>query len=127
MINGMRIFSLALFFGAALACCQNTSFEAHPAISLSNDKLEVLVLKQGASVASVILRDDPSRLSPLWDPARMAREATGRSNFNSGTGQFLCVDGFGGVSNEERLPGSPATVRPTSPNGTLASKGANSP
>ena len=76
-------------------------------MALANDKLELLVLKQGASVASVILRDDPAKLNPLWDPARMAREANGRSNFSSGTGQFLCVDGFGGVSNEEKAAGLP--------------------
>jgi hypothetical protein len=86
---------------------QVASFEGHPAISLANDKLEVLVLKQGASVASVVLRDDPAKLNPLWEPARMAREVNGRNNFNPGTGQFLCVDGFGGVSNEERAAGLP--------------------
>ena len=37
----------------------------------------------------------------------MAREANGRSNFSSGTGQFLCVDGFGGVSPEEKAAGLP--------------------
>ncbi len=61
MINGMRTlyFIFALFVVAA--CGQNASFEGHPAIGLGNDKLELLVLKQGASVASVILRDDPAR------------------------------------------------------------------
>lgn len=108
MINGMRLFTfLLLLLPARLACGQSATFEGHPAIALANDKLELLVLKQGASVASVILRDDPAKLNPLWDPARMAREASGRSNFNSGTGQFLCVDGFGGVSNEERAAGLP--------------------
>ena len=115
MINGMRLHlfdvrtrtaGLLLFFTAA-AWAQEATFEGHPAISLGNDKLELLVLKQGASVTSVILRDDPAKLNPLWEPARMAREASGRSNFNSGTGQFLCVDGFGGVSPEERAAGLP--------------------
>ncbi len=107
MINGMRIHSFVLLSLTAVAWCQNASFEGHPAISLANDKLELLVLKQGASVASVILRDDPAKLNPLWDPARMSREVNGRSNFSSGTGQFLCVDGFGGVSNEEKAAGLP--------------------
>ena len=37
----------------------------------------------------------------------MARESGGRGNFSSGTGQFLCVDGFGGVSTEEHAAGLP--------------------
>src|SRR5215467_11412403 len=106
MINGMRLPLIVLLLSTA-AWSQDATFEGHPAIQLSNDKLELLVLKQGASVASVILRDDPAKLNPLWQPARMAREVNGRSTFNSGTGQFLCVDGFGGVSNEERAAGLP--------------------
>jgi hypothetical protein len=107
MINGMRLlsFMFALFLVSARG--QNATFEGHPAILLANDKIELLVLKEGASVASVILRDDPAKRNPLWDPARMAREINGRSNFATGTGQFLCVDGFGGVSNEEKAAGLP--------------------
>ncbi len=107
MINGMRLLLFVPLLLTAAAWSQNATFEGHPAVTLSNDKLELLVLKQGASVASVVLRDDPAKRNPLWDPARMAREATGRSNFNTGTGQFLCVDGFGGVSNEEKAAGLP--------------------
>jgi hypothetical protein len=107
MINGMRTYLVVSLLSTIAAFAQNGAFEGHPAIPLSNDKLELLVLKQGASVASVILRDDPARLNPLWDPARMQRELNGRSNFSSGTGQFLCVDGFGGVSSEEKAAGLP--------------------
>jgi hypothetical protein len=92
---------------AAAASGQIATFEGHPAITFGNDKLQLLVLKQGASVASVVLRDDPEKLSPLWDPARMARELGRPVSFSSGTGQFLCVDGFGGVSAEERAAGLP--------------------
>lgn len=107
MINAMpRLLFIALLLGVA-AWGQDATFEGHPAIALANDKLELLVLKQGASVASVILKDDPGKLNPLWDPARMSREVSGRSNFNPGTGQFLCVDGFGGVSPEEKAAGLP--------------------
>lgn len=107
----MRLRSLVLLlFGcwiSAIAWAQEVTFEGHPAILFANDKLELVVLKQGASVASVVMRNVTSKQNPLWEPARMAREATGRSNFNSGTGQFLCVDGFGGVSPEERAAGLP--------------------
>ena len=37
----------------------------------------------------------------------MARELGRPVSFSSGTGQFLCVDGFGGVSAEERAAGLP--------------------
>jgi hypothetical protein len=97
---------LVLLLVAPLAA-QNATFEDHPAITLANDKIELLVLKQGASVASVVLRDDAAKLNPLWDPARMARESGARGGFNSGTGQFLCVDGFGPVSSEEQAAGLP--------------------
>ena len=103
----MRLYPFVFPLLTVVAWGQNATFDGHPAIALTNDKLELLVLKQGASVASVILRDDPAKLNPLWDPARMSREVNGRSNFNPGTGQFLCVDGFGGVSNEERAAGLP--------------------
>lgn len=119
MINGMRIllsdvltklpFLLFLSLSAAPAqeSAQEATFEGHPAVAWANDRLELLILKQGASVASVVLRDDPARLNPLWDPARMARESGARGRFSSGTGQFLCVDGFGGVSPEEKDAGLP--------------------
>ncbi len=107
MINGMRIYSVVIFLWGFAVWAQNATFEDHPAIAFGNDKLDLLILKQGASVASVVLHDDPAKLNPLWAPARMAREAGGRSAFNPGTGQFLCVDGFGGVSPEERAAGLP--------------------
>src|SRR5215467_3363208 len=106
MINGMRLPLIVLLLSTA-AWSQDATFEGHPAIQLSNDKLELLILKQGASVVSVVLRDDPAKMNPLWQPARMARETGGRGNFNPGMGQFLCVDGFGGVSAEERAAGLP--------------------
>jgi len=81
MINGMRL-HLVLLLVAPLAA-QNATFEDHPALTLANDKIELLVLKQGASVASVVLRDDAAKLNPLWDPARMARESGARGGFNS--------------------------------------------
>ena len=84
-----------------------TRFEQRPAFALSNDRLELVILEQGSSFASVTLADDPERLNPLWDPARMAREAGQRSSGGGGTGHFVCVDGFGPVSAEERAAGMP--------------------
>ena len=87
---------------------QQAAFEGRPAVHIANDKLDVTVLPQGTMIAGVVLKDDPSATSPLWNPARMAREASLRSPFGDVTGHFLCVDGFGGVSKEEAAAGLPS-------------------
>lgn len=107
MIIGMRLRTVFIFLLTVAASAQNSTFEDHPAISFGNNRLELLILKQGASIASITLRDDPAKLNPLWNPTRMNRELGRRSNFSPGTGQFLCVDGFGGVSPEEQAAGLP--------------------
>lgn len=85
-----------------------TTFEERPAILLANGTLELTVLPMGSTFARLILADDPEKLSPLWDPIRMAREAGEKNNFGTSLGHFICVDGFGPVSPEEEaahLPG----------------------
>ncbi|MGI8990591.1 MAG: hypothetical protein ACR2I2_13560 [Bryobacteraceae bacterium] len=95
-----------LVLAAALAA-QNTTFEDMPAYSLANDKLELKVLPRGGAIASIVLRDDGRKLNPLWDPLRMARELGQKNTFGGGTGHFLCLDGFGPVSPEEKAAGLP--------------------
>src|SRR4051794_6373317 len=76
-------------------------------VLLSNDKLEVRILKLGASVTSIILKSDSSKLNPLWQPEQR--------NFG-GYGHFVCVDGFGGTSREEAeagMPGHGEAIRTT--------------
>ena len=68
---------------------------------LANDKLELTVLVEGTAMAKLVLKDDPTLTSPLWDPATS-------DGFGGVTGHFPCVDGFGGVSPEERAAGFPA-------------------
>jgi len=82
-------------------------FEENPALVLANDRLEVTILEQGGAFASLVLRDDRDRLNPLWDPARMAREAGQKRQAGTGVGHFICVDGFGPVSPEEQAAGLP--------------------
>lgn len=84
-----------------------TTFEEHPGFLLSNGAIELTVMATGAAFARVVLTDDPDKLSPLWDPIRMAREAGEKSEFDGGTGHFICVDGFGSVSHEEEAAGLP--------------------
>ena len=84
-----------------------TSFEGHEAFLLSNGTLELTVLSRGSTFARVVLVDDPEKLSPLWDPIRMAREAGEKNIPDSVQGHFICVDGFGSASSQEKAAGLP--------------------
>lgn len=84
---------------------KKVAFEEQQAIVLSNGALDLTVLMQGATVAGVVLANDTEKLNPLWNPIRMARELGNTSQFNGNFGHFVCVDGFGGVSREERAAG----------------------
>ena len=66
--------SLLASFWTPNGSAQNTTFEGYPAVALSNDKLELTLMVKGSTLASVVLKDDPEKLSPLWNPMRMARE-----------------------------------------------------
>jgi hypothetical protein len=103
-------------FVAVLACLiwvqlpassQQSTFESQPAITLSNGKLEATIMVQGSSIARIVLDDDPEKLSPLWDPVRMARELGKPARYSGALGHFVCVDGFGPISDEERAAGLP--------------------
>jgi hypothetical protein len=111
----MRVLALAMLANMVLPAAgraaegfmRQGAFEGRPAVVFTNNRLELTVLKQGNSLADLVLRDDPERLSPLWNPVRMAREAGQKPPLGAGLGHFLCVDGFGGVSVEERAAGMP--------------------
>jgi hypothetical protein len=103
----------AVWFGTQPGRSQSSSqavresqFRTLPSIVLSNGVLDLTVMKTGGAFASVTLAEDPDKLSPLWDPLRAAQEA-GKPVRAGGTGHFLCVDGFGPVSEEERAAGLP--------------------
>ena len=82
-------------------------FENMPAIVMANDKTELTIVTQGGAMTRLVLRDDPAQLSPLWDPIRLARESHTKNIFGPSMGHFVCVDGFGPVSPEERAAGLP--------------------
>lgn len=86
---------------------QKTEFEGQAGFVLANGALELTVLERGSTLASVVLLDDAEKLSPLWNPVRMAREAAEKNIFGSAFGHFVCVDGFGPVSPEEEAAGLP--------------------
>ena len=64
-------------------------------------------MTKGSTLASLTLADDSKKFSPLWNPMRMARELGRPVKFDGGAGLFVCVDGFGPTSAEERAAGLP--------------------
>jgi len=104
----MRFIMVLMMLSSGLAQQPSkTEFEGQPGYVLANGAIELTVLARGSTFASVVLADDPEKLSPLWNPARMAREAGEKNIFGAGLGHFICVDGFGPVSPEEEAAGLP--------------------
>ena len=108
-VRKFRFVPVLVCFGVGWAqgLVQNGTFEGYPAIVLSNSKLELTVMKKGSTLANLTLRDDSEKLSPFWNPMRMARELGRPVKFDGGAGLFVCVDGFGPPSAEERAAGLP--------------------
>ncbi len=86
--------SAFLFLGLVVAA------GAQDAYKISNGKLTVSVMKQGGAITSITLDGDARHRNPLWEP--------GAGTFGASRGHFLCVDGFGGVSPEEKAAGFPS-------------------
>lgn len=104
--------SAILLISATLAFAQQTEppktkFEEQPAYVLANGALEFTVFLKGGTFANLVLADDPEKLSPWWNPARLARESGQPKDFGDAFGHFICVDGFGPVSPEEQAAGLP--------------------
>jgi len=94
-----------------------TLFNGRRAARIENDELRVTVLKEGGHIAEVF--DKRARINPLWvphwasmEPSEFARERPGE--FGSGAdakllagivGHNLCLDLFGGPSEEEAAAG----------------------
>ncbi len=75
---------------ALLSAQDETAIDGRPSRVLANDKLALTVRSLGGVFAQIFLKDDPDQLNPL-----------------QGLGHFVCVDGFGPVSPEERAAGLP--------------------
>ena len=98
----LGIFCFAVTVWQVREAPKNTTYEGRPAIVLSNGKLELTVTLQGGTFANLILKDDPEKLSPLW------KRELGTTPLSTNVGgHFVCVDGFGPVSAEERAAGLP--------------------
>lgn len=86
---------------------QTTVFEELPALVLSNDKVSLTVISEGGAMAQILLAGDKERVNPIWNPYGIARQAGLNRPTSFSRGHFLCLDGFGPVSPEERAAGLP--------------------
>ena len=84
----MRVFIAVLLLCAAVVAQAPPSAPDHV---LANDTLALTIRPVGGAIGSVVLADDAAKLNPLH-----------------ALGHFVCVDGFGGTSAEERRAGLPS-------------------
>jgi hypothetical protein len=99
---------LASLATTVLLFAEAADFDGRPAIVLRNDKIELTILIRGATLANLVLRDDAEKLSPYWNMDRAQRAAGSPPARPGGSiGHFLCLDGFGAPSEEERSAGMP--------------------
>jgi hypothetical protein len=74
----------------SLLLCGTLSPQEKKVLTLANDRIEFTVRLQGGAFAGVVLRESPEKLNPL-----------------AAMGHFLCLDGFGAPSSEEKDAGMP--------------------
>ena len=98
---------ILLAFSLPAVSQEQIQFEGAPAVMLSNGKIELTILVRGGAFVNLTLKQNDSKLSPFWNPARIARDA-GKPARGAGGGHFVCVDGFGMPSAEERAAGMPS-------------------
>ena len=89
MLRRVGVLSLVCF-SCAVVAQEEVTIGGRPARLFSNDKLTLAVRSVGGTMTQLLMRDDPEQLNPL-----------------QGLGHFVCVDGFGPVSQEERAAGLP--------------------
>lgn len=86
----MKVVPLLLISVAAVALQQEQIVDGRPVRIVANDKITLAVRSVGGAMVQLFMNDDPDKLNPL-----------------EGLGHFVCVDGFGPVSSEERAAGLP--------------------
>ena len=83
----------------------NGRYRDREAVVLTSDHVELVVLKRGGAFASLTLNADANRLNPMWDSLRADREQERDERLTGAVGHFVCVDGFGQPSEQERAAG----------------------
>src|SRR4029453_16502975 len=81
---------LPLCVVATMLAQDTTIQDGRPVRVIANDKIALTIRSVGGAIVQLFLKDDPDKLNPL-----------------EGLGHFVCVDGFGPVSSEERAAGLP--------------------
>ena len=108
----------ALLVSAAALLCASAGALAQPAPALkegtvynrpvyllANDKLEVAVVKQGGAMLRIQIQGDAQGLSPFGNPELVPSVPDNRKLTGAMVGHFVCVDGFGSPSADERKAG----------------------
>jgi hypothetical protein len=88
MLTRTVICAVALTF--AVNAQELTILDDRPVVVLQNEKLSLTLRQTGGSMVRLLLKDDPDQINPMHS-----------------LGHFVCVDGFGPSSNEERAAGLP--------------------
>jgi hypothetical protein len=86
----MRTSLLALCLASTIVAQDTNTLDGRPVRILANDKIALTVRSVGGAMVQLFMTDDPDKLNPF-----------------EGLGHFVCVDGFGPVSSEERAAGLP--------------------
>jgi hypothetical protein len=97
--------ALSLSFTLAVLAQDKTVWEDQAALLLSNEKMELTVVPEGGAMVQLILAGDQEKVNPLWNPYHLARAGGQNRPTSLARGHFVCVDGFGPVSPEERSAG----------------------
>ena len=106
----MRALSAAVLLALVLPASRaevnaGHSYQGRAAVLLANERIQLVVLKHGGSFPSLTLAGDDERTNPMWDSFRADREQGRPERSAGGVGHFVCVDGFGPTSSEERAAG----------------------
>jgi len=102
---------MALYCAGAVATAQTApavkegTVYSRPVLLVANDKLEMAVVKQGGSILRILIQGDAEGLSPFGNPEKVPQVPENRKFQGPMVGHFVCVDGFGSPSAEERKAG----------------------
>jgi hypothetical protein len=87
----VRLLLIVATLTGAVFVQDRTLLDGKPVFAIANDKLTLSVRTDGGSMVRLVLNDDRDAVNPL----------------HTSLGHFVCVDGFGPVSSEERSAGLP--------------------
>lgn len=87
----VRTLLVVLAFSYSVPAQERVLLDGRPVFVISNDKLTLNVRSEGGAMVKMVLNDDPDAVNPM----------------HASLGHFVCVDGFGPVSLEERKAGLP--------------------